>query len=80
MANKQSSTPFIDLDVSSGTRFAEGFYNGLKLTMIHGMTAGIYYSKEESIIKGTTFRREYLKNLGRASLLYTFITSTRYNN
>lgn len=68
----------LDSDISPSTRFAEGFYNGLKLALCHSMTFGIYYTKEEAIKKGTTFRQEYLRHLGKSTFFYSVLMSTTY--
>ena len=34
-----------DRDISASTRFAEGFFNGIKWSICHAFTFGIYHSK-----------------------------------
>ena len=34
-----------DRDISASTRFAEGFFNGIKWAICHAFTFGIYHSK-----------------------------------
>lgn len=67
-----------DREVLASTRFAEGLYNGLKMTVCHALSAGIYYSKELSIANGTSFKREYFRNLGKASLFYPLFFGSIY--
>ncbi len=67
-----------DREMLPSTRFAEGWYNGLKMTICHALTYGIYYSKDLSITNGTSFKHEYLKNLCKASLFYPLLFSTIY--
>ncbi len=68
----------VDHNISPGTRCAEGFFNGLKLSICHALTYGIYFSKEESLKNQTSFLREYLKHVPKSSAFYCVLISATY--
>jgi hypothetical protein len=49
-------------DINVSTRFAEGFFNGLKFSIVHALVYAPYYSKVESMINKTSFAKEFLKH------------------
>ena len=67
-----------DFEISPSTRFAEGFYTGLKLAIVHSLTYAPYYSKEESLRKKTSFFREYNVHMAKTSLFYTVVLGCTY--
>ena len=67
-----------DREIRPATKFAEGFLNGIKLAVCHALTYGIYYSKEDSLQKGTTFKAEYVKHLGKSTFFYTLLMGGTY--
>jgi hypothetical protein len=67
-----------DRDIKASTRFAEGFLNGLKLSICHAFTYGVYHAKELSKTNNTPFKTEYFKHISRSSLFYPLLMSTTY--
>lgn len=67
-----------DRDISTSARFAEGFFNGLKISVCHALTYGIYISKEDSVKHGTTFARQYFPHIARSSVFFTALMSSTY--
>jgi hypothetical protein len=68
----------VDHEISATTRFAEGFYNGLKFAICHTFTYGIYFSKEEAVKHATSFRYQYIRHIGRVFVFYPLLLSTTY--
>lgn len=67
-----------DRDVHTSTRFAEGFYNGLLISLCHSFTYGIYLAKEDSIKNGRSFRAEYLRHMPKATTFYCIFSSATW--
>ena len=67
-----------DRDITPLTRFAEGIYNGLKWAFCYSFTFGIYTSKRISVDYQTSFRYEYFRHIGKASIFFPILTSTTY--
>ena len=64
--------------MSAGTRAAEGFFNGLKFSVVHALTYAPFYSKMASLETGRSFWLEYGIKTGKAFLFYTGILSTTF--
>ena len=67
-----------DRDVSVLSRFADGFYNGVKWTICYSFTFGIYHSKQLQLDNNTTFRREYYRHMTKASVFFPLLMSSSY--
>ena len=59
--------------VSAKTRAAEGFYNGLKFSVIHSLVYSPFYAKMEALETGTPVWRVYVAKVGRAAFFYPFV-------
>ena len=62
-------------DIFPSTKSAEGFYNGLKFSLCHALTFGLYMSKEDSLIKGTSFKFEFAKNSCRSIVFFSLLSA-----
>lgn len=65
-------------EVYPSTRFAEGFYNGLKFSLCHALTFGIYSSKEHALANATSFRREFVVNFFKTMPFYALVFGSIY--
>jgi len=64
--------------VSAKTRAAEGFFNGLKFSIVHALTYAPFYSKQASLDSGRSFWLEYSIKASRACFFYTGILSATF--
>ena len=62
-------------DILPSTKSAEGFYNGLKFSLCHALTFGLYMSKEDSLNKGTSFKFEFAKNSCRSIVFFSLLSA-----
>lgn len=67
-----------DRDISASTRFAEGFYNGIKWAICHAFTFGIYHSKYLELENKTSFRKEYLRHMAKATVFFPLLLCSTY--
>ena len=64
--------------MSAKTRAAEGFFNGLKFSVVHALTYSPFYSKLAALDTGRSFWIEYGKQVTRACFFYTGILSATF--
>lgn len=64
--------------MSAGTRAAEGFYNGLKFSMVHALMYAPFYAKLQSLETNRNFWLEYSIKVSRACFFYTGILSATF--
>ena len=64
--------------ISSSTRFAEGFFHGAKFSIIHAITYAPFYAKERSIENGRAFKFEYPIQCCKAFAFYTGVLSLTF--
>lgn len=59
------------------TRAAEGFFNGVKFSVVHALTYAPFYAKQAALDSGRSFWHEYSIKASRASFFYcAILTST----
>ena len=64
--------------ISASTRFAEGFFNGMKFSIVHALVYAPFISKERSIEMKTSYLREYILHCSKAVCFYTGILSCTF--
>ena len=64
--------------MSASTRAAEGFFNGLKFTLIHALTYAPYWTKAICIEQGLPFWPQYVKKVLKSSFFYCGILSATF--
>jgi len=65
-----------DHDLKPSTRAAEGFFYGLKFSLIHSIVYSPFFSKSESLKNNTSFAKEYFKHMRVATLFYVGLLSS----
>ena len=65
-------------DIRVSTKFAEGVFNGLKLSAMYLATFGIYYAKDEALATATSFRWQYLKTSCKALFFFPLLNAAIY--
>ena len=68
----------MDKNIAPSTRFAEGALNGFRFAVVHSLLCAPYLSKETSLERGTSFRKEYIKHCSKAMIFYSGIVGCTF--
>lgn len=64
--------------VNASTRAAEGFFNGLKFSVVHALLYSPFYSKAEALETGRSFWPIYLRKSFAACFFYSGILGATF--
>ena len=76
----QNQNLYPEFNGDSSTRFAEGAFNSIKFTMVHGLLYAPFFAREKAFENKTSFVREYGRHMVRASLFYTVVLSYTFGS